>query len=99
MKNKYQRMSKEEKAKVKEKYYATEKGKEMKTRLDRLMVIGTIGICFSIFLIISGYLSHKIEWYTWVVAIILLLFSIVYIIGSIQIRGKVLNQFAVKNVK
>ena len=99
MKNKYQRMSKEEKAKVKSKYYATEKGKEMKARLDRLIVLGIIGICFSIFLVVSGILANKIEWYTWVVAITLLIFSIVYIVGSITIRGKVLNQCAVKNVK
>ena len=99
MKNKYQRMSKEEKASVRAKYYATDKGKEMKARLTRLLVIGTIGILFSIFLIVSGYLSNKIEWYTWVMAIVLFIFSVIYLVGSIKIRGKVLNQFAVKNVK
>lgn len=99
MKNKYQRLSKEEKERVKLKYYATDKGKEMKKRLDRLLVIGSVGILFSVFLIVSGYLSNKVEWYTWVVAIILMVFSIIYVVGSIKLRGKVLNQFALKNVK
>ena len=99
MKNKYQRMSKEEKNKLKNKYYATPKGKEMKTRLDRLFIIGIIGIVFSAFLIISGYLSGRIEWYTWVVASLLMFFSIVYVVGSLKLREKVLNQFAIKNVK
>lgn len=99
LKNKYQRMTKEEKAKIKNKYYATEKGREIKKRLDRLVVTGTLGIAFSFFLIISGYFSNKIEWYTWVMAIILFIFSVIYIVGSFKLRIKVLNQFAIKSVK
>ena len=96
VKNKYQRMSKEEKKVLKSQYYQTNKGKEMKARLNRLVVIGSIGILFSIFLVISGYLSQKLDWATWLLAGILLFFSVFYIVSSCMLRGKVLNQFAIK---
>ena len=46
MKNKYQRMTKEEKKECRQKYYATPKGKEMKIRFLRLKIIGILGIAF-----------------------------------------------------
>jgi len=99
MKNKYQRMTKEEKKKCREKFYATAKGKEMKPRFTRLIIIGVIGIIFSLFLIISGYISKEINWATWVLAGILMVFSIIYIIGSIVLQRKCFNNFAVKHLK
>lgn len=99
MKNKYQRMTKEEKAKCKEKYYATPKGREMKIRFKRLTIIGVIGLLFSSFLVVSGILSKEISWATWTIAGILFVFSIIYIAGSIILKGKCLNNFAVKNIK
>lgn len=99
MKNKYRRMTKEEKEKCKKKYYATPKGKEMKTRFTRLIIIGVVGLAFSILLIVNGYLSKEISWATWTIAGILSVFSIIYIAGSIILKGKCLNNFAVKNIK
>lgn len=99
MKNKYQRMSREEKKQCREKYYATSKGKEMKMRFLRLNLIGTGGILFSVFLVVSGYLSQELNWATWGMAILLTLFSILYLVGSFILKGKCLNQFAVKNLK
>jgi len=99
MKNKYERMKKEEKKICKEKYYSTPKGKEMKQRFLRLNIIGTIGILFSCFLIVSGYISKEIGWATWTMAIILFLFSIVYIVGSYILKKQCLNNYAVKHMK
>lgn len=96
MKNKYQRMSKEEKKECRQKYYQTKKGHEMRIRLIRLNVIGITGIIFAIFLVISGYIAEEINWATWVMAITLFVFSIIFITGSCLIKGKVLNQFAIK---
>ena len=97
MKNKYQRMSKEEKKKCKEKYFQTEKGKDMKARFIRLYICGTLGLLFSVFLIVSGYYSNELSWATWAMAIILVLFSIIFSVGATILKGKVLNQFAIKN--
>lgn len=99
MKNKYQRMTKEEKLACQKKYYETTKGKEMKIRFLRLKIIGTIGILFSIFLIASGYISGEISWSTWVISIILCVFSTIYISGAIILKRKCLNQYAVKKMK
>lgn len=99
MKNKYQRMSKEEKKQCQTFYYNTEKGHEMKMRFLRLKIIGGVGVAFSIFLVVSGYISNEINWATWVMAGILFLFSWVFIIGSEVIKGKCLNQYAVKKMK
>jgi len=99
MKNKYQRMNKEEKRNCKEKYYATAKGKEMKKRFIRLNLIGIGGILFSAFLIISGYMSQELNWATWGMAMVLTFFSLIYLIGSFIIKGKCLNSFAIKNLK
>ncbi len=98
MKNKYQRMNKEEKQKCKEKYYKTEKGKEMKVRFIRLNIIGIVGIFFSIFLIINGYIENSINIWTWIWASILFICSMIFIIGSSILKGKVLNNFAVKKL-
>lgn len=99
MKNKYQRMSKEEKKSCREQYYQTAKGKEMKIRFLRLNVTGMLGILFSAFLVVHGYISNEINWATWTMAIILFVFSIVFIVGAAVLKGKCFNNFAVKNVK
>lgn len=99
MKNKYKRMSKEEKKEVREKYYQTAKGKEMKNRFLRLNIIGTVGILFSLFLVVSGHLSNEINWATWVMAIILTIFSIIYLLGAFLLKKKCFNNFALKNIK
>ena len=99
MKNKYQRMSKEEKKVCREKYYNTPKGKEMKTRFLRLNIFGVVGLLFSIFLVVSGYISEKINWGTWAMAVILSFFSLIYLIGAYILKGKLLNNFAIKNLK
>ena len=96
MKTKYQRMNHTEKKEWQKKYYQTAKGKELRVRFIRLNIIGITGIIFSIFLVVSGYLSQEINWATWVMAITLLLFSIVFLVGSFLIKRKVLSQFVVK---
>ena len=98
-KNKYQRMTKEQKKQCKEFYYNTPKGKSMCSRLNRLIIIGSIGLLFSIFLIISGYITKEISWATYALAAILSIFSLIYIISSIVLRGKCLNNYAIKYMK
>ena len=97
MKNKYQRMTKEEKQKLKNRYYKTEQGKIQKQRLMRLLICGIFGIIFSIYMIVDGYLKGTINVWSWIWAILLLAFSLAFIISSFILRGKSLNLYAVKN--
>lgn len=99
VKNKYQRMTKTEKKEIEQQFYETTKGKEMKKRLLRLRVIGLVGIFFAIFLVISGYISKELNWATWAMSILLMLCSCVYFVGSFTIKGKMLNDFAIKKMK
>lgn len=99
VKNKYQRMTKTEKKELQQQFYETTKGKEMKKRLLRLRLIGLVGIFFSIFLVISGYISKELNWATWAMSILLMLCSCVYFVGSFTIKGKMLNDFAIKKKK
>ena len=50
MKNKYQRMTKEEKKQCQLFYYRTEKGRDMRKRLIRLLIIGIAGLLFAAFI-------------------------------------------------
>jgi len=99
MKNKYQRMNKEEKKNIKNKYYATTEGKAMHNRLIRLLIIGFMGILFGIYLIYSNYTQDGNNIWQYILAGMLMVASLVFIIGSIKIKGKVLNKYAIKNSK
>ena len=88
MKNKYQRLSKNDKLECRNMYYSTPKGKEMHLRLIRLNIIGICGLLISIYIIGNGS--------DYFIAVPLFLASIIFLVGAYFIRGKVLNQFALK---
>lgn len=96
MKNKYQRLSKEDKKECRKMYYSTVKGREMHLRLIRIVCFGIIGILFDIYLIGTSIINHEIHWYDYLVIIPLFLASIVFLIGAYLLRKKVLNQFTLK---
>ena len=94
LKLKYYSLNKDEKEKLKVEFYKTEYGKELGKRLNRLLVIGIIGIVFAIILIIW----HKNIWDI-VTSILLLIASIIFIISSFRIRIIKLNNYLVKKNK
>ena len=99
MKTKYQRMNKKERKKCQKAYYNTKEGNLMRIRLFRLSLTGTIGILFSMLIIINNYLTNKVDWTTWFCSIPLLIASIIFIISSFLLRRKNLNLFAIKEEK
>ena len=96
MKNKYQRLSKEEKKECRNMYYNSVKGREMKIRLTRLWLIGTVGILLSLYWLGNGMIKNTLKWYDYCLSIPLILFSLIFLIGAFFKRQKVLNQFALK---
>jgi hypothetical protein len=94
MKTKYERMNKEEKKKLIEKYKKTKEGASLLKRLNRLNIIGIIGIIFSILLIIISLKDFNILDYLTIIP--LFLASILFIIMSYKLKKKVLNKFAIK---
>ncbi|MCI8466930.1 MAG: hypothetical protein HFI08_01875 [Bacilli bacterium] len=96
MKNKYQRLSKNDKLECRNMYYSTPKGKEMHLRLIRLNIIGICGLLISIYIIGNGIIKNILNWSDYFIAVPLFLASIIFLVGAYFIRGKVLNQFALK---
>ena len=95
VKIKYDRLTKEEKKELLERYKKTDAGLVMYNRLVRLRVIGFIGIIFSIFLFLYEY--KTIELTDYLIVIPLFLASLLFIMMSFKLKRKVLNRFVIKN--
>ena len=87
-------LSKDERNKLKEEFYNTDGGKDLKLRLTRLLIIGILGILFSIYLFISNTSIFDI-----ITGIILVIASLVFIIASFRLRVTKLNDYLVKKKK
>lgn len=94
MKTKYERMNKDEKRKTLENYKKTDSGRGMMARLTRLVIIGILGILYSVFLFVSSF--KDLKWTDYLVIVPLLLISIFFIVMAFRLKKKVLNQFAIK---
>ena len=87
-------LSKDERNKLKEEFYKTDIGKDLKLRLTRLLIIGILGILFSIYLFVSNTSIFDI-----ITGIILVIASLVFIIASFRLRITKLNDYLIKNKK
>ena len=94
LKLKYYCLTKEEKKDLKIKFFKTEFGKNIQARLNRLCIIGILGILFSIYLYITSVNKWNI-----VYATLLLLCSIFFIISSYKVKINKLNEYLVKQKK
>ena len=98
LKNKYQRMNKQEKRKIKEEYINTSTGKININRLRRVLIISIVCILYSIYLAIDTYLnSNSIILYIY--SGLILLIAIIFFISYFKIKGKLLNKFAIEKSK
>ena len=91
MKNKYQRMTKEEKKQLIKEYKSTEKGAYLMSKLKNVLVCGILSYIYAVYLIIT---AENI--WSYIGAGGLLIAGCVFIVGSIKLRGKNLNQYAIK---
>ena len=57
VKTKYQRMNKEEKKNARIEYFNTDKGKNLKTRMIRLLIYGILLLGFGIYIIIDAVIK------------------------------------------
>lgn len=96
MKCKYRRMTKEEKKKIRINYYKTSNGIEMKKRLQRIFICGILLIMYS-FIEIYEYIFINTHTYILLSIILFFISGIIFLVGFIRIRLKVLNQYAIKN--
>lgn len=97
MKNKYQRLTKEEKKQAIKEYQQTEKGHGMMKRLTRLMIIGIIGIIYAIGYFIMEYTNYSLTLADLFLIVPLFLASLFFIIMAYKLKIKNLNNFVLKN--
>ena len=84
----YKDLSKEEKKRVAIKYVATKRGKDLSKTLDRLVLEGLFLVfCFAA--IVGALLFTNVSgWFYWVVAIITIIFAVIFLVGQFIIRRK-----------
>lgn len=99
MKNKYQRMTKTERKNCRKLYYQTTKGKEMHIRLTRLTLTGIVGLLFSLYIILNSSKEGSLNWMMWLISIILIVASIIFIVAALKLKNKNFNEYALKNLK
>lgn len=95
IKTKYDKLTKDEKKKIIEKYKKTDAGLAMMNRLTRLLFTGIVGIVLAIGLFIYEY--KTIEMTDYLILVPLFFASILFIMMSFKLKRKVLNQFMIKN--
>lgn len=95
-KYKYQTLKKEEKKQVKNEFYNTQDGIEVKKRLTRLLIYGILLILFAIWLIIEAYLK-KDSIAEYIYGGILIIFAFVFLIARHQVLLKELNAYYLNN--
>ena len=94
LKLKYYTLNKEEKKNIKNEFYETEFGLNIKKRLDRVFIIGILGILFSLYLII--FPTSKLDT---IMGILLIISSFVFIFGEHKVRIEKINNYLVKKKK
>ncbi|MEG0909582.1 MAG: hypothetical protein RSH78_04380 [Bacilli bacterium] len=98
LKNKFERMNKEDKLKAIKEYNETEYGKNEKPRLNRLLVISILCFCYSVFLFLDTFFTKHNFW-AYTLTVIVLIFGIVFLIGRHKILVRNVNNYVIKNKK
>ena len=95
MKNKYQRMSKEEKKNLQQNFAKDANNKELLIRLKRVVVTGSLGTIIGVILLIMA-IVQKNNIFDYIYASVITVISVIFVIASFKIKGKVLNEYAIK---
>lgn len=94
MKNKYQRLNKEDRKKARDRFYRTPFGKELKPRLQRILIIGILLLIYASYLLIDAILKKSI-WGA-LAATAIYLFALFFLIGRHKIIVRDVNDFLIK---
>ncbi len=95
MKNKFQRMNKEEKIEITKEFYKTEFGFQTKNRLIRILLVGIFSVFYTLYLIYDLIFNNYNIW-TIILAIGFFIAAIVFITGYFKLKIKFLNNYAIK---
>jgi hypothetical protein len=99
MKNKYERLSKEEKKQARQDYISfSEVNANIYKKLKRLIIISYIGIIYSVAMFIVDFIITKNVW-DFVIDGVLMVFCVWFIIRSKTLISDSINKFLIENKK
>lgn len=97
-KYKYQRLSKEEKKQVKDEFYNTNQGMELKVRFKRILIYSILLLLFGLYLLIDAYIN-KDSYAQYVYGAIMLMFGVGFLISRSYVMMKKVNDYITKPKK
>ena len=95
VKNKYSSMTCEERKKAKEKYFATDEGTQLKSRVNRLAIYSILLTAFGIYVIIDS-INHNDTHLQLIYGIGLIIVAAVFFIGRYAVIAKKVNEFLIE---
>ena len=95
-KNKYQRATKEEKQKARNDFFNTDFGRDLKKRLNRLVIYSILLIGFAIYFIIDNKINDNTVT-NYILAAFFIIFAIIFLIGRHYVIVKNANDYMIKN--
>ncbi len=95
-KNKYQRATKEEKQKARNDFFNTDFGRDLKKRLNRLVIYSILLIGFAIYFIIDNIINDNTVT-NYILAGFFIIFAIIFLIGRHYVIIKNANDYMIKN--
>ncbi len=95
-KNKYQRATKEEKQKARNDFFNTDFGRDLKKRLNRLVIYSILLIGFAIYFIIDNIINDNTVT-NYILAAFFIIFAIIFLIGRHYVIVKNANDYMIKN--
>ena len=95
-KNKYQKLTKEEKAHARARYYKTPTGSANKIRFTRLLICGILCLGYSLFLVIWTLIKKENFW-NYILAGTMFIFGLIFLIGRGKIISRNVNNYLGKN--
>lgn len=98
VKNKYQRLNKDERKEARLKYYETEIGKVNKGRFTRLLWFGILSFIYSGVLIMDTIINKHSPW-NYCLAGVMFIFALVFLIGREKIIIRNVNEYLIKKSK
>lgn len=94
IKYKYQRLNKEEKKEIKNEFFATERGVELKQRFNRILIYSFALILFGAILLTEAIIK-KDSIAEYIYSTLLIIFGIVFIIVRYNIMRRQVNTYLV----
>ena len=100
MKNKYQRLSREDKKEAKKRYIASsDRNKSYMSLLTRMLVLGIIGLTYGIISAIFDAFILSVPVWSYVVDGVIIVFSVFLLVQKGRIQSSTINKFLIKETK